>query len=253
MDCFINTFFHDILHTDAMIEKFEATVAANKLVTESLNSKLEEVHLELKLKEDEIKQLIITQENLEKEKSDFQLCNDDLTKKLDMSFKEIRHLEGLVHVLAAQLVELDKQSSTFSDNFDHLNSLYDSCFKLVQQEKDLAAKHAKREYDQLHDKFLCMTLEKDALQLVNQELNNKLIELQKVQESVMAHLSEERHLAGNRIRKLESEAETLVSKKIETEMLVSKLEDKINTLSENSRSSESKMVCKFCPLIYSTF
>ncbi len=253
MDCFINTFFHDILHTDAMIEKFEATVATNKLVTESLNSKLEEVHLELKLKEDEIKQLIITQENSEKEKSDFQLCNDDLTKKLDMSFKEIRHLEGLVHVLAAQLVELDKQSSTFSDNFDHLNSLYDSCFKLVQQEKDLAAKHAKREYDQLHDKFLCVTLEKDALQLVNQELNNKLIELQKVQESVMAHLSEERHLAGNRIRKLEFEAETLVSKKIETEMLVSKLEEKINTLSENSRSSESKMVCKFCPLIYATF
>ena len=60
-----------------------------------------------------------------------------------------------------------------------------------------------------------MTSEKDALQLVNQELNNKLIKLQKVQEYVMAHLSE-----------------TLVSKKIETEMLVSKLEEKIDTLSE---------------------
>lgn len=253
MDCFINKFFHDFFHTDAMIEKFEATLAANRLVTESLNSKLEEVHLELKLKEDEIKQLIITQQNLEKEKSDFQLCSEDLARKLDISFKEIRNLKGLVHEFATQLVELDKQSLTFSDKFDHLNSLYDSCLKLVQQEKDLAATHAKKQYDQLHDKFLCMTSEKDALQLVNQELNNKLIELQKVQESVMKNLSEECRLAGERIQKLESEAETLVSKKIETEMLVSKLEERIDTLSESSRTSENKMVCKFCLLIYATF
>ncbi|KAL4604126.1 hypothetical protein ACB092_10G170500 [Castanea dentata] len=230
-----------IVEKDAMIEKFEATVAANRLTTESLNSKLEEVHLELKLKEDEIKRLIIAQQNLEREKSDFQLCSEDLAKKLDISFKEIRNLEGLVHEFAAQLVELDKQSLTFSDKFDHLNSLYDSCFKLIQQEKDLAATHAKKQYDQLHDKFLCMTSEKDALQLVNQELNNKLIELQKVQESVMKHLSEECRLAGERIQKLESEAETLVSKKIETEMLVSKLEERIDTLSESSRTSENKM------------
>ncbi|KAF3944041.1 hypothetical protein CMV_029457 [Castanea mollissima] len=230
-----------IVEKDAMIEKFEATVATNRLATESLNSKLEEVHLELKLKEDEIKRLIIAQQNLEREKSDFQLCSEDLAKKLDISFKEIRNLEGLVHEFAAQLVELDKQSLTFSDKFDHLNSLYDSCFKLVQQEKDLAATHAKKQYDQLHDKFLCMTSEKDALQLVNQELNNKLIELQKVQESVMKHLSEECRLAGERIQKLESEAETLVSKKIETEMLVSKLEERIDTLSESSRTSENKM------------
>lgn len=253
MDCFINKFFHDFFHTDAMIEKFEATLAANRLVTESLNSKLEEVHLELKLKEDEIKQLIITQQNLEKEKSNFQLFSEDLAKKLDISFKEIRNLKGLVHEFAAQLVELDKQSLNFSDKFDHLNSLYDSCLKLVQQEKDLAATHAKKQYDQLHDKFLCMTSEKDALQLVNQELNNKLIELQKVQESVMKNLSEECRLAGERIQKLESEAETLVSKKIETEMLVSKLEERIDTLSESSRTSENKMVCKFCLLIYATF
>lgn len=235
-----------------MIKKFQETVAANRLETESLNSKLEEVHLELKLKEEQIKQLIITQQNLEKEKSDFQLCNGDLAKKLDMSFQEIRNLEGLVHVFAAQLVELDKQSLTFSDKFDHLNSLYDSCFKLVRQEKEQVAKHANKQYYQLHDKFLRITSEQDALQLVNQELNNKLIELQKFQESVTAQLSEECRLAGERIQKLEYEAETLVSKKVETDMLVSKLEEKIDTLSESSRSSENKMVCKFCPLIYTT-
>lgn len=227
-----------------MIKKFEETVAANRLVTESLNSKLEEVYLRLKLKEDDIKQLIFTQENLEKEKSDFQLHNSDLARKLDMSSKEIRNLEGLVQVLAAQLVELDKQNLTFSYKFDDLNALYESCFKLVQQERDLAATHAKKQYDQLHDKFLYRKSEMDALQLINQELNNKCIELQKVQESVQAQLSEECRLAGERIQKLEFEAEKRVSEKLQTEMLVSKLEENIGTLSESLRSSENKRVCK---------
>lgn len=228
-----------------MIKKFEETVAANRLVTESLDSKLGEVYVQLKLKEDDIKQLIFTQENLEKEKSDLQLHNSDLARKLDTSSKERRNLEGLVQVLAAQLVELDKQNLTFSYKFDDLNSLYESCFKLVQQERDLAATHAKKQYDQLHDKFLRRKSEMDALQLINQDLNNKCIELQKVQESVQAQLSEECRLAGERIQKLEFEAEKLVSEKLQTEMLVSKLEEKIGTLSENLRSSENKMVCKF--------
>ncbi|XWS15003.1 hypothetical protein CRYUN_Cryun35bG0057200 [Craigia yunnanensis] len=226
---------------DALIKKFEATVAANKLAAESLNSKMGEVQLELRSKEDEINCLLTTQENLEKEKSNLLSSNDDFAKKLSISLQEIKYFEGFVVVLAAQLVELDKQNLTFSDKFDELNSLYDTCFKLVQRERDLAAKHAQRKYEQLHDKFLCITSERDALKLVNQELNSKIIELQKAQESVMAQLSEECHLAGERIQKLESEAESLVSKKIEAEKLVLKLEEKIDMLSESSRSSENKM------------
>ncbi|XP_012448063.1 synaptonemal complex protein 1 [Gossypium raimondii] len=226
---------------DALIKKFEATIAANKLAAESLNSKMGEVQLELRSKDDEIKCLLTTQENLEKENSNLLLGNNEYAKKLSISLQEIKHLEGFVSVLAAQLVELDKQNLTFTDKFDELNSLYDTCFKLVQQEKDLAAEHAQKKYEQLHDKFLCITSERDALELVNQKLNSKIIELQKAQESVMAQLSEEFHLAERRIQKLESEAENLVSKKIETENLVSKLEEKIDTLSESSRSSENKM------------
>ncbi|PPR80301.1 hypothetical protein GOBAR_AA40411 [Gossypium barbadense] len=217
---------------DALIKKFEATIAANKLAAESLNSKMGEVQLELRSKDDEIKCLLTTQENLEKENSNLLLGNNECAKKLSISLQEIKHLEGFVAVLASQLVELDKQNLTFTDKFDELNSLYNTCFKLVQQEKDLAAEHAQKKYEQLHDKFLCITSERDALELVNQKLNSKIIELQKAQESVMAQLSEECHLAERRIQKLESEAENLVSKKIETENLVSKLEKKIDTLSE---------------------
>lgn len=236
-----------------MIKNFEATVATNRVATESLNSRLVEMNLEMKLKEDEIKHLITIQENLEKEKSDIQFCRDDLAKKLDSSLLEIKNVEAIVHMSAIQLVELDNQSLSFLDRFDQLNLLYDSCFKLVQQERDLAAEHAQKQHDQLHNEFLCIKSEKDALQLLNQELDNKVSELQTIQESVMAQLSEECQMARERIQKLESEAETLVSKKMETEMLVSKLQLQIDSLSESSRSSENKMVCKFCQLIFATF
>ncbi|KAK8642786.1 hypothetical protein V6N13_012118 [Hibiscus sabdariffa] len=226
---------------DALIKKFEATVLANKQSVESLNSKMGEVQLELRLKEDEIKCLLTTQENLEKENSDLLLTNNEYAKKLSISLQEIKHLGNFVAVLATQLVELDKQNLTFTNKFDELNSLYDTCFKLVQQERDLAADHTQKKYEQLHDKFLCITSERDALELVNQKLNSKISELQKAQESVMTQLSEECHLAEKRIQNLESETENLVSKKIETEKLVSKLEEKIDTLSESSRSSENKM------------
>ncbi|KAJ6954552.1 synaptonemal complex protein 1-like [Populus alba x Populus x berolinensis] len=226
---------------DAMLKKFETTVAANRLATEDLNSKLEEMNHELRLKGDKINSLMTTQENLAKEKSDHQSRSNDFANRLAISLQEIENLEGFLHVLAAQLVELDKQSLTFTTKFDQLNSLYDSCFKLAQQERELAVKHVQRQYDQLHDQSLSVKSEKDAMKLVNKELNDKIIELQKSQESIMAQLSEESQSAKERIQSLESEAEMLMSKKKETEMLVSKLEEKIDTLSEGSRSSENKM------------
>ncbi|KAJ6405178.1 hypothetical protein OIU84_013200 [Salix udensis] len=226
---------------DAMLKKFEAIVAANRLATEDLNSKLEEMNHELRLKGDKINSLVIAQEKLVKEKSDHQSRSNDFANRLAMSLQEIKNLEGFLHVLAAQLVELDKQSLTFTTKFDQLNSLYDSCFKLAQQERELAVKHVQRQYDQLHDQFLSVKSEKDAMKLANMELNDKIIELQKSQESIMAQLSEECQSAKERIQSLESEAQTLMSKKKETELLVSKLEEKIDTLSEGSRSSENKM------------
>ncbi|XP_044511774.1 synaptonemal complex protein 2-like isoform X2 [Mangifera indica] len=226
---------------DAVIMKFEASGAANKLEIESLNSKLGELHLELRSKEDKIELLIVTQDKLEKEKSELQMSNDVLEKKLVISLQEVKDLEGFLHVSAGQLVELDKQSLTFMEKFYQLNSLYDSCHKLIQEERDLALKQAQGQYDQLHDRFLCITSEKDALRLVNQGLDNKIIELQKSHESVMVQLSEECQLAKEKIQRLETEAEALISKKIETESLVSKMEKEIDTLSESSRSSENKM------------
>ncbi|KAL6983982.1 hypothetical protein U1Q18_017358 [Sarracenia purpurea var. burkii] len=158
-----------------------------------------------------------------------------------MTLQEIRNLEDFANLLAAKLNELDKQSLTFSNHVVQLNSVCDSWLKLAQEEKDLASHCAKIKYDHLHTQSLLITSEKDALQLVNQELNNKIIELQRGQESALVQRAEECRLAEENIQKLESEVESLLSRKSETELLLSNSQEKINTLSKSSRLSESKM------------
>ena len=234
-----------ILLEDAKIKQVEATVAANRLATKSLNSKLEEVHIELRLKEDEFKHLIVSQENLEKEKSHLQLSNDNLAKQLALSLQEIKINEDLVHKWAVKLIDLDKQSLMFSDKFDQLNNMNCSYFKLARQERDLAAKHSQQQYYHLHHTSLCITSEKDELQLKNQELNGKIVELQEAHNSGTAKLAEECRLAQEKIQTLESEVKNLVLRKTEKEMLVTKLEETINTQSESLISSENKMVCNY--------
>ena len=66
-------------------KELEEMLTSSRLATENLNSKLEEVHLQLKVKEDEIMHHWTNQEKMEKEKNDLQLCNVGLAEKLDMS------------------------------------------------------------------------------------------------------------------------------------------------------------------------
>lgn len=230
---------------DSVTKRFEEMAVENRLIIEGLNSKLEEAQLESNSKEEKIISLIASRDDLQKEKSDLEMHNDVVHKKLDASVLETKNLKDLVHLLVEQLVELDRQNSTFLEKFNQLNLLNDSCFKLAKLERNVASELAQRQYNKLHDKLIYITSEKNALKLINVESQQKVDELQKVQESLKAQHLEESRLAGERIQKLESEVETLVSEKTRTESLVSKLEDKIGTLSESSRSSESKMVYTF--------
>ncbi|KAG6591743.1 Synaptonemal complex protein 1, partial [Cucurbita argyrosperma subsp. sororia] len=226
---------------DSITKTFEDTLMQNRLIIEGLNSKLEEAQFVSNSKEDKITSLITLRDDLQKEKSDLEMHNDEVHKKLDASLMEIKNLENLVNLLVEQLVELDRHNSTFLEKFNQLNLLNDSCFKLAKLERNVASELAQKQYNKLYDTLICITSEKSALKLINVESQEKVDELQKVQESLMAQHSEESRLAGERIQKLESEVETLVSEKTGAESLVSKLEEEIVTLSESSRSSESKM------------
>ncbi|KAG7024625.1 Synaptonemal complex protein 1, partial [Cucurbita argyrosperma subsp. argyrosperma] len=226
---------------DSITKTFEDTLMQNRLIIEGLNSKLEEAQFVSNSKEDKITSLITLRDDLQKEKSDLEMHNDEVHKKLDASLMEIKNLENLVNLLVEQLVELDRHNSTFLEKFNQLNLLNDSCFKLAKLERNVASELAQKQYNKLYDTLICITSEKSALKLINVESQEKVDELQKVQESLTAQHSEESRLAGERIQKLESEVETLVSEKTGAESLVSKLEEEIVTLSERSRSSESKM------------
>ncbi|KAJ6337542.1 hypothetical protein OIU76_007257 [Salix suchowensis] len=223
---------------DAMLKKFEAIVAANRLATEDLNLKLEEMNHELRLKGDKINSLVIAQEKLVKEKSDHQSRSNDFANRLAMSLQEIKNLEGFLHVLAAQLVGLDKQSLTFTPKFDQLNSLYDSCFKLAQQERELAVKHVQRQYDQLHDQFLSVKSEKDAMKLSKiQRKEEEIDTLRKENEKHEQHLdSLEKQVC--QLHSFLEEKEQLIVQYKEREK---KLEDQITENQASLTAAESKL------------
>ncbi|KAL7118022.1 hypothetical protein ACP275_03G109700 [Erythranthe tilingii] len=226
---------------DGTIKQLEEDVAANKMALESLTSKMENMQLEMRVKEDDLLQLSVTKENLEREIKDLLSSKNDLANRLEMAFKEIKNLEDFVNTLVVKFTELEHQSLTFSEKVVELNGLFDSSVKLAQQEKDLISKSAQQKFDQIDNHRTCVISERNALQFVNHDLNNKVLELQKEQEFAMVQHAEECRLAEEKIRKLESELETLVSKQSEMQARILKMEDDLLTSSETSTLSDKRM------------
>nr|XP_016498242.1 PREDICTED: synaptonemal complex protein 1-like [Nicotiana tabacum] len=226
---------------DAMIKEFEATVAANGLAVENLKSKLEELHLESRLKEDELEDLRNVKKNLEKERSDLLSRNSNFAKQLDTSLQEIKNLNKFVNEMVVKFTNLDSQSLAFAEKIFQLNALFDAGFEMMREKGELAARHAQRKFDKLQDQYTSVASEKNALELANKDLKDKVFALQKEQEHAMVQHAEESRLAEDQIRKLESEAELLLSKKMEMEVLISKLQENVVALSENSKLSENEM------------
>ncbi|GFQ02438.1 synaptonemal complex protein 1 [Phtheirospermum japonicum] len=226
---------------DGTIKQLEEDVAANKMALESLTCKMEKLQLEIRVKEDDVLELSMSKEKLEGENKDLLSSKNEFANRLEMALTEINNLEDFVSMLFVKFRELEDQSLTFSKKVNELSNSFDSCLKLAQQEKDLVIECAQRKFDQIHDQCTSVIYEKNALQLVNQDLNNKVLELQKEQEFAMVQHAEECRLEEEKIRKLESEAETLVSKQTEMQSLIVKLEDNLKISSENSRLSDKNM------------
>uniref|UniRef100_A0A7N0UKC4 Synaptonemal complex protein 1 n=1 Tax=Kalanchoe fedtschenkoi TaxID=63787 RepID=A0A7N0UKC4_KALFE len=226
---------------DSTIKDLNDQVQNDKLDLDSLNTKMAECHLGSQKKDEELKSLTWTLENMEKENTDIQARNEQLSNKLQKALEETKDLEHLLQLSVEKLVELDEQSLTLSKKLFELSSLYSWFLKLVQTEKDLTAKNAEQNYNQILADFLHMKSEKDASMLVNQQLHEKVTELQRAQESAMVQHAEELRLAEDRIRVLESEGAKLMLEKITSESLVAKLEENISILSSNALLSENKV------------
>ncbi|CAN8233973.1 unnamed protein product [Cochlearia groenlandica] len=225
---------------DATIINSEAAIAEAKLNIENLNFQLGKVRLELTSKEDEAKFLAGVKEKLEQEKVIIQLSSDNLSEKLNNSDQEVKKLEGFVHSLATELSELDKKNLAFVEKFDKLNGLYGTHLTLLQKDKDIASDRAQGLFNQLQGEFLAVKLQKEALESAGNELYGQKEELKKAKESLISQLDEERCSARQAIEKLESEAKTLVSTNVETEAVILKLREEIDSLLENLRASENK-------------
>lgn len=236
-------FFSIYLYFADNIKKdFEATVAENGSAIESLNSKLNELHLELISKGDRLNGMQDLCEQKGKENSDLIARNRKFRDDLDKAMQENQNLENFVNMLIVKLTDLDTQSLAFWEKFLKLNDLFASWFVLVQEEKKLLTQKAQHRFDWLHGQLLNTTSEKDALQLVNRELKNRICKLENDLKFTMAQHAEECHLAEEKIQKLESEAGSLLLKKAEMDNLITTLEDKISSLSEASSLSEIQMV-----------
>ncbi|KAI3931424.1 hypothetical protein MKX01_040341 [Papaver californicum] len=195
---------------DAQIKDLEGAVVADKLCLQNINSQLEEVQHELRLKVDMCKCLTDAQNNLEREKSALHCNTEDLARQLVASGLEIK-----------KLVELDRQSAIVSEHFVQLNNEFDTCYKLVQQEKDLTANRSEFQFHKLHD------------QLVRTKSEN-------THKHLMVQHAEENRLVEEKIRKMETEAEAIILKKAESEKLLTAMEEKIKQLSERSEASKNK-------------
>ncbi|KAJ0756886.1 hypothetical protein HanOQP8_Chr04g0140131 [Helianthus annuus] len=227
---------------DNLIKKFEETVASsNESAIESLNSKLSELKIELVSKEAKLNNMQESCERKEKENADLIACNKKLNGHLDKAMQENQNLENFVKMLTVKLTDLDKRSLDFWEKVIKVDALFSSCFELVQEGNKLATQKAQKRFDSLHGQLLKTTSGNDALQLVNKELENKISELQNDLKFTMTQHAEESHLAEEKIQRLESEAETLLAKKVELDNVITTLEDQIRSLSEASRLSEIQM------------
>ncbi|MED6187258.1 hypothetical protein PIB30_074726 [Stylosanthes scabra] len=240
-------------------ETLETKLSASSKALDSLNKQMEGLSLKLdsaeetiRTRDNELEKLKSMAEEREKFLRDEQSRTANLIQEKDTTIKKLEELftaskldteslnAKLGEALAAHVINVESESSNLSSKFDELNSLYACGFELVQQERDIFAKHTQKQYCDLNDKFLAVALEKDAIQIINHELSRKVKELQKVLESTVAQHTEESLLASERIKTLEADAETLNSKREESEVLISKLEEKARVLLENSKSSENQ-------------
>ncbi|XP_057795848.1 synaptonemal complex protein 1-like [Salvia miltiorrhiza] len=226
---------------DCVLKRLEEDGAAHRIALENLTTTMEKLQLELRVKEDDVLELSLSKEKLERENKVLLSSRDDFSNRLRLTLVEVKNLEDFVTMLVVKFKELERQSLAFSDKVIQLNASFDSCLELAQMEKDIVSKCAQRKFDQINDQCASVISEKNALLIVNHELNIKILELQKEQEFAMVQHAEECRLAEEKIRKLESESEMLVTKQSEMQALILKLEDNLRISSENSRISEERV------------
>ncbi|KAL0908580.1 hypothetical protein M5K25_023082 [Dendrobium thyrsiflorum] len=223
------------------IKELEDAVEQSKQHMHTLHSQLQAMQHELISKEEILRTLSFTKDDLERENNMLQCNNQGLKQQIENSCLEIKNLEEIIHNLMIKISQLDKDSSAISNNVVKLISSFKIYYELMHQEKILTAKCNQGKLDKLQQQLLHVMEENNSLKLLNDQLTNRIIEMQKAQEFVMVQHADECRLAEDKARKLESEVGGLLLKKNELEKLVTELEGKVKHLSEVSCVAENRM------------
>ncbi|URE24824.1 Synaptonemal complex protein [Musa troglodytarum] len=226
---------------DAVIKELNEIIEDKKANLQSLDSQLQERQHELSLKEDTCKSLRASIINLENENSSLQRSNRDFAQEIEKSCQDLKKLENSFGGLVAMMVELHNESAALEKHIYMLFSLLEVYYDMVQKQKELASRSAQRKYDQLHEQFKHCTIENDAIKLEKQDQKDKILELQKAQEFIMVQHADECRLAEEKVRILESEIKDLLSKKNDSDKLITELEEKVKDLSESHAISEAQV------------
>ncbi|XP_072989861.1 synaptonemal complex protein ZEP1-like isoform X2 [Typha latifolia] len=230
-----------IKEKDSVIKELELTVEENKAHLQTLDSQLKEMEQGLRTKEDICISLRACVNDLESEKCALQHSNQDFAHKIDELSKEHKELETLLLSLMAKIIELDKENANVSGHVSKLLCSFGTYYELIQEEKDLTVKSARKKFEFLYKEYIHSISMNDAFRMEIVELKTKIMELQKAQEFVMVQHAEECRLAEDKIRGLESEAEDILSKKDASDKLASDLQEEIRKLCEASSLTEKQM------------
>uniref|UniRef100_A0A0D9ZLJ1 Uncharacterized protein n=1 Tax=Oryza glumipatula TaxID=40148 RepID=A0A0D9ZLJ1_9ORYZ len=228
-----------IREKNSLIKQLEDSIEQNKARLLYVDSRLECMEQELKLKEDVC---ICLKENLastESEKNDLKLRNEGYTLEVQKLSKDNKELNELLSGFMVKVTELDKEHTSISSHVTQLISSFERYDGKVHEEKMLMIKSAKDKFEHLQNQYVNLISENNALQTEIEELKSRIIELQKTQEIVMVQHVEECQVAEDKIRRLESEAEISASNISQLEKVASDLEGRVQKLLEDSRSAEN--------------
>ncbi|XP_062186272.1 synaptonemal complex protein ZEP1-like [Phragmites australis] len=224
---------------DFLIKQLEGSVDENKSRFICLDSRLQCMEQELKLKDDVCISLKENLASTESEKNDLELRNQGCRLEIEKLCKDNKDLNELLRSFMARITELDKEHASMSSHVSRLLSSFERFYGMVQEEQILIARSSKDKFEHLQNQYADLTSENNALKIEIEELKSRIIELQKTQEIVMVQHVEECQVAEDKIRRLESEAEISASNINRLEKSASELQGRILKLLEDSTLAEN--------------
>ncbi|KAK3142446.1 hypothetical protein QOZ80_4BG0346530 [Eleusine coracana subsp. coracana] len=228
-----------IKEKDSLIKVLEGSIDEYKARLICIDSRLQCMEQELKLKDDVCISLKENLASAKSEKNNLELRNQGYSLEIAKLCKDNKNLNDLLSSFVAKVTELDKEHAAMSSHVSRLLSSFERFQGMVQEEKMLITRSSKDKFEDLQNKYVELMSENNGLKIEIEELKSRIIELQKTQEIVMVQHVEECQVAEDKIRRLETEAEISASNINRLEKLASELQGRIQKLLEDSTLAQN--------------